>query len=106
MIEVRRSIRIGSLRVRPNTARSDLGLEEVRGGEPNRTHSEVVERFDETLGVGRVDEDPDVEVLRCPRMAVSSDGVAADDQETDLTSDAALDELDEVLSQSHRRIPN
>jgi len=39
-------------------------------------------------------------------MAVSTECVATDDQETDLTSDAALDELGGVLCESHRRIPS
>ncbi len=33
-------------------------------------------------------------------MAMSGQGVAAYDQEPDLTSDATLDELDEVLGQN------
>jgi hypothetical protein len=40
-------------------------------------------------------------------MAVSSDGVSTDDEEPDVTSNATLDELDEVgCQESHRCIPN
>lgn len=83
------------------------GLEEVRWLQADRLHPEVLERVDESLSVVGIDHDPDIEILGRSRVAVRSKGVAADDQEPDLTSDATLDELDEILGQDvHRRTPD
>ncbi|MEI2816195.1 MAG: hypothetical protein V9E99_07040 [Microthrixaceae bacterium] len=84
----------------------DLGIEEVLGSEAEGPHPEVVESADDPLRVLGVDHEPHVEVLRRPGVAVGGQRVAPDDQEADVTSGAALDELDEVVGQeAHHHTP-
>jgi hypothetical protein len=80
---------------------------QVGRGQVDRTHSEVVERQNQPLGILGIDEHPHIEVLGGSRVSVCSDRVAADDQVVDLTPVAALDELDEVRTEElHPRTPD
>ncbi len=84
----------------------DLRLEEVLGSEVQGPHPEVVERADDPLRVLGIDHQPHVEVLRRPGVAVGGQRITPDDQKADVTSGAALDELDEVVGQEpHRHTP-
>ena len=85
----------------------DLRFQEIIRSQSDRPHPEVIEGGDESLGVVSFDEDPHVEVLGRSGMSVRSERVAADDQKANITTSAALDELDEVACQQlHRSIPD
>ena len=55
------------------------------------------------FGVVLINEDPNVEVLGGSGMSVGCEGISADYEKFDLTSYAALDELDEVFVEDVRR---
>jgi len=78
---VSKSIRSGAV----SELHDDVGLGEVGRRESERAEAEVVESRDQPARVVGIEPDPDVQVLREPRMPVRGERIASDDQEADVT---------------------
>jgi hypothetical protein len=76
--------------------------QEVLLDQPEIAEPEVLQRRHYRLGIHRIDANPDIQVLRVPRVTVSRYGVATDEQELDVTSDEELEELAEFAVQFHQ----
>lgn len=79
----------------------DAGCLEVGRRQAEFAESELRERVDDALRVGRISTYPDIEVLGVARMVMCGQGIAPDDQEPDIMIDERLQELLEVGVQFH-----